>query len=141
MRPWEASPDGARNASEMSSSFEAIGGEPVLRAIIHEFVERMARDVMIGFFFSRVDLARVKAKEYEHAAEHLGAPGVVYSGRPVRATHSGLRIFGGHFARRKEILRQVLVAHGVPDDVQKAWMEYVESLRAEVTTDPGSQCR
>lgn len=115
-------------------------GEPLLRAIIHDFVSRMRDDVMIGFFFARVDLARLEEKEYEHAAQFLGAP-LVYSGKPIAATHGPLRIFGGHFARRKEILRQVLVAHGVPEDIQRAWLEHVESLRAEVTRDPGSQCR
>ena len=121
--------------------FEAIGGEPALRAIIDEFVARMARDVMIGFFFTRVDLRRLADKEYEHAAEFLGAPGVVYSGRPIRASHRGLRIFGGHFARRREILRQVMVAHGVPEAVQRAWLAHVDSLRSEVTSDPASECR
>jgi hemoglobin len=124
----------------MSSHFETIGGEPALAAIIDEFVERMAKDIMIGFFFARVDLRRLKAKEYEHAAEHLGGP-VTYSGRPLRAAHGRMRIFGGHFARRKEILRQVLVAHGVPSDIEKAWLDHVESLRAEVTADSASQCR
>lgn len=124
----------------MSSSFDAIGGEPALRAIIHDFVERMASDVMIGFFFAKVDRARLEEKEYEHAAAHLGAD-VAYTGKPLRAAHGPHRIFGGQFARRKELLRQVLVAHGVPEDVRQAWLDHVESLRAEVTTDPGSQCR
>jgi hemoglobin len=124
----------------VTSHFERIGGEPALRAIVHDFVERMTRDAMIGFFFARVDLTRLEAMEYEHAAEHLGAP-VTYSGKPLRAAHSPHRIFGGQFARRKEILRQVLVAHGVPADVQQAWLDHVESLRAEITKDPGSQCR
>ena len=126
---------------DTGSHFDAIGGEPALRAIIDEFVARMARDVMIGFFFTKVDLARLAEKEYEHAAEFLGAPGVAYSGRPIAASHRGLRIFGGHFARRREILRQVLVAHGVPADVQRAWRAHGDSLRSEVTTDPGSECR
>lgn len=124
----------------MSNHFEVIGGEAALAAIIDEFVDRMARDIMIGFFFARVDLERLKAKEYEHAAEHLGA-GVTYTGRALPAAHRPLRIFGGHFARRKEILRQVLVAHDVPSDVQKAWLDHVESLRSEVTADSASQCR
>ena len=119
----------------------ASGGEPAQHARIDEYVARMARDVMIGFFFTKVDLARLAAKEYEHAAEFLGAPGVVYSGRPIAASHRGLRIFGGHFARRREILRQGMVAHGVPEDVQRAWLAHVDSLRGEVTSDPGSECR
>ncbi|AKF10572.1 hypothetical protein DB32_007721 [Sandaracinus amylolyticus] len=125
----------------MVSRFEAIGGERALRAIIDDFVARMTSDAMIGFFFAKVDRARLAEKEYEHAADFLGAPDVRYTGRPLRAAHGPHRIFGGQFARRKEILRQVLIAHRVPEDVQRAWLEHVESLRAEVTSDPGSECR
>jgi hemoglobin len=121
--------------------FERIGGEDVLRAIMRDFVARVARDPMIGFFFAKVDLARLEDKEYEHAAEFLGAPGVRYSGKPIVAAHSPHRIMGGQFARRREILRQVLAAHAVPDDVQSAWLAHVDSLRGEVTRDPGSECR
>ncbi|UJR86024.1 group I truncated hemoglobin [Sandaracinus amylolyticus] len=125
----------------MQSRFEQLGGERVVRAIIDDFVARMTGDAMIGFFFAKVDRARLAEKEYEHAADFLGAPGVRYTGRPLRAAHGPHRIFGGQFARRKEILRQVLIAHGVPEDIQRAWLDHVESLRGEVTTDPGSECR
>lgn len=124
-----------------ASFFERIGGEPALRAIVRDFVARMTSDAMIGFFFAKVDRARLEQKEYEHAAEHLGAPGVAYSGKPLRAAHAPHRIFGGQFARRKEILRQVLVAHGVDEEVRDAWLAHVESLRGEITRDPGSECR
>ena len=35
------------------SHFDEIGGEPVLRAIIDDFVERVFGDTMIGFLFAR----------------------------------------------------------------------------------------
>jgi hemoglobin len=122
----------------MASHFEVLG-EPKVRAIVHDFVARTTTDVMIGFFFARVDKARLERMEYEHAAEFLGAP-ARYTGRPIAQAHAAHRIFGGHFARRKEILRQVLVAHGVPEDIERAWLDHVESLRGEVTGDRGSEC-
>lgn len=121
------------------SAFERVGGEPALRAIIDEFVDRMFDDAMIGFFFRRVRRERIKEMEYQHAAEHLGAP-IVYGGRPMREAHAAHRIMGGQFARRKMILSDVLEAHGVPEDIRADWLAHVESLRGEVTSDPGSQC-
>ena len=58
----------------------------------------------------------------------------------MAAAHGPHRIMGGHFARRKELLRQVLVAHGVPEPIREAWLAHVESLRAEITPDVGSEC-
>ena len=121
------------------SHFDDIGGEPALRAILEDFVGRVTGDVMIGFLFARVDRARLVRLEIEHAAEHLGGP-IRYTGRPLSAAHAAHRIQGGHFARRKELLRQTLVAHGVSESVRDAWLGHVESLRAEITRDVGSEC-
>ncbi len=121
------------------SDFDRIGGEPALRALIDDFVDRCFADVMIGFLFARADRARVKRFEYEHAAEHLGA-GATYGGRPLAAAHGKHRIMGGQFDRRRTILREVLDAHGVPADVRDRWLDRQDALRAEVTTDPRGQC-
>jgi len=121
------------------NDFERIGGEAPLRAIVSEFVDRCFDDTMIGFFFARADRERVKRHEYEHAAAHLGAE-VRYGGRPLRAAHGPHRIMGGQFARRLQILREVLAKHGVPDDVRDRWLATQESLRGEITGNPGSEC-
>ena len=121
------------------TDFEQLGGEPALRAIIDDFVARTTNDVMIGFLFARVDRKRLAQLEYEHAAEHLGA-GVAYTGRPLRNAHAAHRIMGGHFARRRELLRQTLVAHHANDEVITRWLAHVDSLRAEITPDATSEC-
>lgn len=122
-----------------ASAFDRIG-EAKLRAIIDDFVDRMFDDIMIGFLFRRASRERIKEMEYQHAAEHLGGP-VRYGGRPLREAHAAHRIMGGQFARRSKILSDVLVLHGVPDDIREAWLAHVESLRDQITTDRGSECR
>ena len=121
------------------TAFERLGGEPGLRAIVDDFVERVFADIMIGFFFRDADKRRIKELEYQHAAEHLGGP-VRYRGRALDVAHAAHPIMGGHFARRKELLRQTLVAHGAPQDVIDAWLAHTESLRGEVTAQPDGQC-
>ena len=123
----------------MRSAFDRIGGEPVLRAIVDDFVARVFADTMIGFFFRNVDQARIRELEFQHAAEHLGGP-VHYRGRPLAEAHAKHPIRGGHFDRRKQILRETLDHHAVPADVRDAWLAHVESLRALVTRDPAGRC-
>ncbi|HEX6243643.1 MAG TPA: group 1 truncated hemoglobin [Polyangiales bacterium] len=120
------------------SSFEQIGGEHRLRAIIDEFVERVCADTMIGFFFSRVDRARLKQLEYEHAARFLGAD-IPYTGRALGAAHRRHPILGGHFARRRTILRQTLERQALPPDLIEAWLAHQDGLRGEVTQDELTQ--
>jgi hemoglobin len=122
------------------SNFERIGGEPVLRAIIDDFIDRVFDDLMIGFFFERANKARIKELEYQHASAFLGGPDA-YRGRPLREAHARHPIMGGHFARRLTLLRQVLAAHNVDAEIATAWVEHNASLRGEVTQQKLGECR
>lgn len=122
-----------------SSLFEDLGGEAALRPIIDRFVDRVFDDVMIGFFFRNARRERVKAKEYEFAARHLGAD-IEYTGRPIDEAHRAHPIMGGQFARRLMILKETLEAAGVPEHVKQHWLAHTESLRPLVTADAGREC-
>lgn len=123
----------------MSTLFEDLGGEPALRPIIDRFVDRIFDDVMIGFFFRDARRERIKQKEYEFAAQHLGAP-VEYSGRPLDQAHRAHPIMGGQFARRLMILKQTLEEAGVPEHVKAHWLAHSEAQRALITGDGGAEC-
>ena len=111
----------------------------MLRTIIARFVDRMFGDPMIGFFFRKADRQGVKDKEYELAAQHLGAP-VEYTGRPIQQVHAVHPIMGGQFSRRLEILRQTLVEAGAPAPVVAHWVAHTEQLRSMVTRDASGEC-
>jgi hemoglobin len=119
--------------------YEALGGEDKLRAVIDDFVERVFADIMIGFFFASADKQRIKSFEFEHASALLGGPHA-YSGRPLRQAHAKHPIRGGHFARRMQILRQVLAAHAVPEAVQARWLEHDLALSGQITGDALGEC-
>jgi hemoglobin len=119
--------------------FEQIGGAFTLSAIIDDFVERVCADAMIGFLFARVDRARLKRMEYEHAAAFLGA-NVPYSGRDMAQAHARHPILGGHFARRRTILAQTLERHGVAEEIRAAWLAHQDALRPLITKDDVTQC-
>jgi hemoglobin len=124
---------------EEQTPFEALGGEPALRAIIDDFVGRIFADMMIGFFFRNSDQRRIAELEYQHAAEHLGGP-VKYRGKPLGQAHGPHRIMGGQFNRRREILRRTLADHGAPERVVTAWLAHNDSLRGEITGDRSDEC-
>jgi hemoglobin len=123
----------------MSTLFDDLGGEPALRQIIDRFVDRVFDDVMIGFFFRNARRERIKEKEYEFAAHHLGAK-IEYTGRAIGEAHRAHPIMGGQFARRLMILKETLEAEGVPEHVKQHWLAHTESLRPLVTADAGREC-
>jgi hemoglobin len=119
---------------------EIAGGETGLRALLVDFYDRVTSDVMIGFFFKGKDKERLVQKELELALGLFGAD-VEYTGKPIRDAHAAHLIMGGQFNRRTQILRETMADHGLPEEVQRRWLEHTESLRAQVTTDRGGECK
>lgn len=126
-------------AARTQNGFERLGGEIPVRRIIGDFIDRVFADRMIGFFFRHADKERIKELEYQLAASFLGAQ-VSYQGRPLGQAHAKHPIMGGHFARRKQILKETLESHGVSESIKAAWLQHTEDLRALITSQTGSDC-
>ena len=125
--------------SRVPSLFDRIGPER-LRAVIVEFYERVFADVMIGFHFAGKDKQRLIDKEYELAARMLGASHIAYTGMTMREAHARHAILGGQFDRRRKLLEDVLIAHGVDAEVRAAWIDHTNAMRDQITADPDSNC-
>lgn len=113
---------------EPPTLFDELGGEPALRRVIDRFIDRLFEDTMVGFMFARADRQRIKDKEFEFAAQHLGAS-LEYSGRPLDVAHRAHQIFDGQFSRRLMILRETLEELAVPERVRQHWLAHTEALR------------
>lgn len=121
------------------TSFEQLGGEQQLRLIINTFINRVFDDRMIGFFFRKADRQRIKDMEYQLAAHFLGAQ-VEYQGRPLDQVHSKHPIMGGHFARRRQILKETLDFYHVPAPIIQDWLAHTDALRPLITSQKDSEC-
>ena len=119
--------------------FERIGGEERLRAILDVFIDRVFADLMIGFFFRNADRARIKEMEYQLMAKFLGAE-IDYRGRPIAKAHANHPIMGGHFARRRQILKETLEFFHVAEEIKEAILRHTDSLRPLVTPESGTSC-
>ncbi|CAN5912334.1 hypothetical protein BH11MYX2_BH11MYX2_01260 [soil metagenome] len=115
--------------------FDQIGADK-LRAVVTEFYARVLADHMIGYMFD--DAVRKFGKdhlierEFELVANLLGAKGIPYKGRTMRAAHGRHAIFVGFFDRRLTILKETLRDHAVAQEVQDKWLDHTESLRAQI---------
>jgi hemoglobin len=122
-----------------SSLFDKLGGESRLRPIINTFIDRVFEDRMIGFFFRNADRARIKEMEYQLAASFLGAD-IEYRGRPLGRAHANHPIMGGHFARRRQILKETLESFQVAEEIKQALLNHTDALRPLITPELGSGC-
>jgi truncated hemoglobin YjbI len=126
-------------SSPAATAFVRAGGEAVLRPAMERFVQQLAVDPMIGFLFGQADLPRLALREYQLAAQFLGAE-VEYEGRPLQRAHAPFPITGGMFARRRFLLEQELRRSEVADDIVDLWLAHTDSLRAQITPQPGGRC-
>jgi hemoglobin len=124
----------------MKADLFAKIGPDKLRAVVIDFYSRIFGDLMIGFLFEGKDRAHLIEREYEFTASFLGGD-VKYTGRPMRAAHAASPIFGGHFERRLQILRETLRDNAVDPEVQQVWIDHTLALRAQITPDKGSECK
>jgi hemoglobin len=127
------------NEPTAQNFFEQLGGEIIVKKIVSTFIDRVFEDRMIGFFFRSADRNRIKEMEYQLAASFLGAE-IEYEGRPLDQVHAKHPIMGGHFARRRQILKETLEFHRVPQAIAQAWLEHTDALRSLITPDQDSDC-
>ncbi|MCB9642722.1 MAG: group 1 truncated hemoglobin [Myxococcales bacterium] len=114
------------------SMYERMGGEPVLREVVRDFVQRFYKDMIIGFFFTKIDQEQLLQREFEHASQRLGGPHT-YQGRPIGPTHRPHRINAGQFNRRLWIVEQTLHKHDVPPDIIEYWLQEERKLFNSIT--------
>jgi hemoglobin len=119
--------------------YEELGGLEKLQEIINTFVDRMFNDIMIGFFFRKADKAKIKEKEFEFAAQFLGAD-IKYSGQPLPEAHQKHPIMGGQFSRRTQIFKETLQEYNVPQHIIEKLLNHTESLRMLITKTKKSDC-
>jgi hemoglobin len=115
----------------MTTLYEAIGGEAPVRAVIQALYDRLFEDPMVGFLFEGKDKAHLVAQQTAFTCGFLGGP-QRYEGKPLPEVHAPLPLLPGHFDRRHFLLRQVLEAQGVPEQVRSAWLRIDQGLRASV---------
>ena len=124
----------------MSEDLYSLAGEDAgIREFVTTFYNEMVDDVMIGFFFRNADKGRLIDKEVELISRMLGHS-VRYTGRPLRKAHAPHPIMGGHFERRWILLKNAMIAHQVPQQIQDLIEEHTRRLRPQITRQQGSDC-
>jgi truncated hemoglobin YjbI len=113
------------------TDFAARLSEEKLAQIIDTLITKMAKDMMIGFHFVKVDLSRLRELELQHARDALFGT-TSYEGRPIQQAHKAHRVFGGSFDRRIKLLSDILIAHEVDEDIRAYWIAHQQRFRAQV---------
>jgi hemoglobin len=122
------------NRPELKQLFVKAGGEAGLTAILRDFYARMAKDVLIGFFFDGKDTDLIADRQRSFLMRAMGAV-PSYTGKPPAQAHENLApILSGHFDRRLRILEATLKDHGLSVEDIRIWVSFENAFREGIVT-------
>lgn len=119
---------------------DEVGGAARMEAMMNRFYDRLFADLLIGFFFEGSDKEALVASQIAYVHAHLGSRDGNYEGPSIRKAHADLPILVGHFDRRHQILREVLVEFEVPERARQAWLALDRAMR-DMVINQGAQRR
>ncbi|MFT3880660.1 MAG: group 1 truncated hemoglobin [Gemmatales bacterium] len=121
--------------------WDRLGGEPAVKAVIHDFVLAAAPDPKVNFFRNgqfKLDAAGVEKLErllVELVSAVTGGP-LKYTGRDMKSTHAGMKITDAEFDALAGHLVATLKKYKVPDAELMELVNIVASTRKDIVEMP-----
>lgn len=114
-----------------STLYEQIGGEPVLRKTVEEFMIIMESDDRINFAFGNTDITKFKQLLFEQLCNVTGGP-CQYTGRTMRESHEKLAITNAMFNALAEDVYLAFDRVGVPYRLQNKVMAIFAPMQRDM---------
>ena len=121
----------ASAAHAEATLYEQIGGEPVLRKTVDEFMIIMEKDDRINFSFGNTDTAKFKQLLFEQLCNITGGP-CAYTGRTMKESHEKLAINNTMFNALAEDVYLAFDRAGVPYRLQNKVMAIFAPMQRDI---------
>lgn len=111
--------------------YEQIGGEPVLRKTVEEFVVIMEQDDRINFAFGNTDITKFKQLLFEQLCNITGGP-CQYTGRTMKESHEKMAVDNAMFNALAEDVYIAFDRAGVPYRLQNKVMAIFAPMQRDI---------
>ncbi|MGW4244759.1 group I truncated hemoglobin [Nocardia sp. NPDC004722] len=118
----------------MTTIYEQIGGERVLRDVVDDFHRMVLHDQRLAPFFADSDLERLQDRYVAFFSAVLGGPGP-YLGPSMRQVHCGRHIRLVHFTLATGYLANACGAAGIPLHLIGAILHVIAPLADDIATE------
>jgi hemoglobin len=119
------------------SLYERIGGLDAIKAVIDDFVGRVAADTRINQKFAKSDIPRVKLHLVEQVCQVTGGP-CQYTGLSMKQSHKNMKVTEGEFNALVEDLVATLDKFNVPAAEKGEILGALGPLKSQIVEVPGS---
>jgi|GEM_PF-407928 len=124
---------GAAESPAGSATYQALGGEAGVQAIVHALVEKSTTDPQTRRSFAKINRPRLEKMLALQICDLAGG-GCVFDGDPMGPTHAGLKITESEFYGMVEHLRAVLDERGVPIAAKNALLARLAPMKRDIVT-------
>lgn len=121
----------AGTAHAEATLYDQIGGEPVLRKTVEEFMVIMEKDDRINFAFGNTDLTKFKQLLFEQMCNITGGP-CKYTGRTMKESHEKLAVDNTMFNALAEDVYLAFDRAGVPYRLQNKVMAIFAPMQRDI---------
>ena len=120
-------------ASAGPGLYARLGGVHAIRAVVGDFLARVAADGRINAFFRGVDLDSLQTKLTDQICQATGGP-CRYTGKGMREAHADMTITDADFDALIQDLAGALDRAGVGPNEERELLETLNGLRREIVT-------
>jgi hemoglobin len=124
----------AANPTQAPSLYSRLGGEPVVRRLVTETIDRAATDPRTSRSFKDVKLQRVKDMIVEQICA-LGGGGCKYTGDPMDKVHKGLKNTEAEMNLVVQFLRDACDGAGVRPREKNELLLLLAPMKRDIVTE------
>ena len=118
-------------AMAKKSLYERLGGVEAIKAVINEFVARVAADDRVNKKFAKSDIDRVKLHLVEQVCAATGGP-CQYTGLDMKKSHTNMGVTEGEFTALVEDLVGALDKFNVPAAEKDELLGILGPLKSQI---------
>ena len=122
---------GCASAPPKQTLFDRLGGLPVIRVVVDDFVSRLRDDSRVSHFFEGSNVPLVKDRLTQFICEVSGGP-CKYLGADMKTSHVGLGITNADFDAVAQDLVASLDKFNVPAGAKEELLSKLANMRVEI---------
>src|SRR5215475_14668588 len=117
--------------AQTPSLYERLGKKPAIKAVVNEFVSRVAADTRINKKFAKTNIDRVKFMLVEQICGATGGP-CKYTGLDMKTAHKNMKVTEGEFGALVEDLVGALDKFNVPAQEKNELLAILGPLKSQI---------
>jgi hemoglobin len=115
--------------------YSRLGGRPAIKAVVDEFVDRVAADKRINMRFLNTDIPKLRVLLTDFVCTATGGP-EKYEGRDMHASHGGMQLVDDEFNALVEDLAGALDKFKVPAREKGELLGALGPLKPQIVNPP-----